>query len=407
MNGTRSKRSGPLSHGSNQGGMRQFNERVVLQTIRLNGSCSKAQIARLTHLSAQTVQQIMGRLEQDGLVIKKAPVRGKVGQPSVPMAINPDGAFSIGVNIGRRSTDLLLVDFSTQVREHLSFSYAVPDPVEIFYKINELLINLTETLGPDKASLINGIGVTAPLEMQDWGDLLGFPSDYAQKWQDIDFVAELEKLCSLPVDFVKDTAAACVAELIVGRGRSLRNFLYLYMDIFIGGGLVIDSQLHHGLHGNAGAVGSIPLSMAAPDLECKPAQLLSLASLLNLETRYKARNLDPNAWADERAFQPPWHEETKQWLNQAGTAIAMAINTTTSLLDLDGIIIDGSFDRSVQEALIAEVRQAMAFYDWKGVTMPPLLAGKVGTTARALGGALLPLYANFTPNSESFLKLAP
>ena len=33
--------------GSNQGGMRQFNERVVLQAIRLQGSVPKAEIARL------------------------------------------------------------------------------------------------------------------------------------------------------------------------------------------------------------------------------------------------------------------------------------------------------------------------------------------------------------------------
>ncbi|MEJ2478593.1 MAG: ROK family transcriptional regulator [Acidihalobacter sp.] len=407
MNKADSKRPSPLSHGSNQGGMRQFNERVVLQTIRLNGSCSKAQIARATHLSAQTVQQIMGRLEEDGLVIREAPVRGKVGQPSVPMALNPDGAFSIGVNIGRRSTDLLLVDFSAQVRECLSFTYDVPDPEEIFGRIEELLLSLTHTLGPEKAGLISGIGVTAPLAIQDWGELLGFPPDYEQRWEHIDHVAEIKKFCSLPIDFVKDTAAACIAELVVGRGRSLRSFLYFYVDVFIGGGLVIDSQLHSGLHGNAGAVGSMPLSMGDTDQQRKPPQLLSVASLLNLEMRYKARGLDPGAWSDERAFQAPWREETNQWLAQAGAAMAMTINAAASLLDLEGIIIDGSFDHGVLAALIDSIRQAMNLHDWKGVDMPLLRAGKVGTNARALGGALLPLYANFTPNPESFLKLAP
>ena len=98
--------------GSNQGGMRQFNERVVLQAIRLHGALPKAEIARLTNLTAQTVQIIIARLEADGLVLKLAPVRGKVGQPSVPMALNPDGAFSIGIKIGRRSLDVLLVDFT-------------------------------------------------------------------------------------------------------------------------------------------------------------------------------------------------------------------------------------------------------------------------------------------------------
>ena len=71
--------------GSNQVGMRQFNERVVLQAIRLHGPLAKAEIARLTHLTAQTVQIIIARLEADALVVKRAPVRGKIGQPSVPM----------------------------------------------------------------------------------------------------------------------------------------------------------------------------------------------------------------------------------------------------------------------------------------------------------------------------------
>jgi len=105
--------------GSNQIGMRQFNERVVLQAIRMHGPLPKAHIARLTHLTAQTVQVIIARLEADDLVVRQAPVRGRIGQPSVPMALNPDGAFSIGIKIGRRSLDVLLLDFTAQVRERL------------------------------------------------------------------------------------------------------------------------------------------------------------------------------------------------------------------------------------------------------------------------------------------------
>src|SRR3954447_17301770 len=118
--------------GSNQVGMRQFNERVVLQAIRLHGALPKAEIARLTHLTAQTVQVIIARLEADGLVRKCAPVRGKIGQPSVPMALNPDGAYSIGIKIGRRSLDVLLVDFTAQVRERLTLAYEFPDPDTLF-----------------------------------------------------------------------------------------------------------------------------------------------------------------------------------------------------------------------------------------------------------------------------------
>ena len=78
--------------GSNHVGMRQFNERVVLQAIRLHGSCAKAELARLTGLTAQTVGLITTRLEDDDLLLRHAPVRGRIGQPSIPLALNPDGA---------------------------------------------------------------------------------------------------------------------------------------------------------------------------------------------------------------------------------------------------------------------------------------------------------------------------
>ncbi len=122
--------------GSNQIGMRQFNERVVLQAIRLHGALPQAEIARLTRLTAQTVSLIIARLEGDSLLLRMDPVRGKVGQPSVPIALNPDGAFSIGIKIGRRSMDVLLVDFTGRVRERLSLDYAFPDPDTLFGEID-------------------------------------------------------------------------------------------------------------------------------------------------------------------------------------------------------------------------------------------------------------------------------
>ncbi len=77
------------SRGTNQSGVRLYNERLVLSLIRRHGSLAKAEIARLTGLSAQTISVIMRQLEADGLVVKEAPQRGKIGQPSVPFSLNP------------------------------------------------------------------------------------------------------------------------------------------------------------------------------------------------------------------------------------------------------------------------------------------------------------------------------
>jgi predicted NBD/HSP70 family sugar kinase len=385
--------------------MRQFNERVVLQAIRLNGSLPKAAIARLTKLTPQTVQVIIARLEADALVGKLEPVRGKVGQPSVPMVLNPDGAFSIGIKIGRRSMDMLLLDFTGQVRARLSLGYAFPDPDTLFGEIDARLGQLTRTLPVALRTRLHGVGIAAPLSLGGWQSVLGIEPALASKWAHIDIRERVMAMTDLPVEFVKDTAAACVAELVAGRGRNMRSFLYVFFDTFIGGGLVIDSHLRSGLHDNAGAVGSMSLGLARAGRKGVPQQLLSKASLINLELRFTEAGLDAGAAADLRALSKPWAAHTDAWLRDAGPAVAFAINSAGCLLDLDGVIIDGSFSRELLRATLSAVNFSLDQYDWEGVARPAVLEGTIGSDARAMGGALLPLYANFAPDRELFLKL--
>jgi predicted NBD/HSP70 family sugar kinase len=383
--------------------MRQFNERVVLQAIRLNSGLSKADIARLTHLTPQTVQIIIARLEADELVRKLEPLRGKVGQPSVPMVLNADGAFSIGIKIGRRSLDMLLLDFTGQVRERSTYSYAFAEPETLFAQIQARLNGLIQALAPAWRTRLHGVGVAAPLSMGGWQSVLGIEPEQARRWSDIDIRSRIGAMTDLPVEFVKDTAAACVAELVAGRGRSIGSFLYVFIDTFIGGGLVIDSQLRGGLNGNAGAVGSLSLGLAAQSV---PDQLLSRASLVNLEARYAAQGLDVGAVHDVRAMRAPWLAHTQAWIAQAAAAIALCVHSATCLLDLDGVIIDGSFSRELLRATLTGIGPAMDRYSWEGVARPSVLEGTIGSDARAMGGALLPLYAHFAPDRALFLKLS-
>lgn len=180
----------------------------------------------------------------------------------------------------------------------------------------------------------------------------------------------------------------------------------MFFDTFIGGGLVIDSHLRAGLHGNAGAVGSMPLGLARIGRAGAPQQLLSVASMFTLEARYTEAGLDASASADVRAMTKPWWPHTQAWLRDAGPAVAFAANNAACLLDLDGVIVDGSFSRELLAAVITAVNQSLDHHDWEGVARPAVLEGTIGSDARAMGGALLPLYANFAPDRDLFLKLA-
>jgi predicted NBD/HSP70 family sugar kinase len=395
---------GARSRGSNHVGMREFNERVVLQALRLHGSLPKAELSRLTKLSGQAVSLIINRLLEDQLVIKQERLRGNIGQPSVPIALNPEGAFSIGVTIGRRATEVLLIDFIGAVRERFELTYAFPNPSKVFQEIATRFKAIERVLGKRNAGRISGVGIAAPLGLDGWQQLLGVSSKQLKPWSSIDIREAVQALTDLPVELVKDTSAACIAELVSGRGKTVENFLYLFVDTFIGGGLVLDSRLRIGTNGNAGAVGSMP--MRTPDRNETPPQLLSEASLLNLESLYRLASLDIEAVRDVRALQRPWRVHTDVWLSDAATAIAFAVQSASCLLDFEDVIIDGAFSRELLDALIGAVRNGLDGYSWEGVYRPGILAGVVGVDARAIGGALLPLYAQFAPGQDAFIKAA-
>jgi predicted NBD/HSP70 family sugar kinase len=381
--------------------MRQFNERVVLQAIRLNGSLPKAELARLTGLTAQTIGLITTRLEEDSLILRQDRVRGRVGQPSVPLSLNPDGAFAIGINIGRRRADCLLIDFAGQVRQRQSMDYAFPDAVTLLPDISQRLNVMRNQLGNLKNRLV-GVGVAAPFQLGGWHKMLGLSEAQSEAWNRIDLRVHVQTMTDVPVSFAKDTSAACVAELVAGHGRDLKNFLYLFVDTFVGGGLVINSHLHAGVHGNAGAVASLPSSLAHD--KTAPTQLIHHASLWELEQRLVAKELDPHAAYDERALTGRFGLETRAWIEQAANALAHAVVSGTAFLDIEAVVIDGSFCRPLLTLLLAETRQALERYNWEGLWQANVVAGDVGPDARALGGALMPLHANFAPDQDLFLK---
>jgi hypothetical protein len=163
------------------------------------------------------------------------------------------------------------------------------------------------------------------------------------------------------------------------------------MDTFVGGGLVINSHLHRGLHGNAGAVASLPLWSAQPSQA--PAQLISQASLWELEQRFREHGLDPMAAYDKRVLQARGWNTAVDGLR----ARRRAWRTASSRPQRFWIWMPWCSmapQPRVLQALCEGARHALADYNWEGLHQPPRLElGTIGSDARALGGALLPLHA--------------
>ena len=380
----------PHQRGTNQAGMRAHNERLVLSLVRRGGPLAKTEIARLTGLSAQTVSVIMRKLEADRLLKRGEPQRGRVGQPSVPMALDPEGAFFLGAKIGRRSLDIATVDFAGAVRRHVSEDYAYPTPRETMRRLIHGVAEAEAALGP-RAARISGLGLAMPFALWSWAEEFGAPADEMAGWRSVDIRAELAAALPYPVYLRNDATAACGAELAFGGGAEFQDFLYFYVGAFIGGGLVLNGGLFSGRSGNAAALGSMPVQ----DRGGRTVQLIDLASLATLEARLRDAGLPTRAVYDPAADWSAFGPHLDAWIGEAAAGIAQAVVAATTVVDIEAVLIDGSFPPATLDRLIGATTEAMRTLDTSGIDPPQLRAGSLGPIARALGGASLPLFDRY------------
>lgn len=365
------------------------NERKLLNIVRKNDVMPRHKIVEHMDVTAQAVGQITKRLDQYKLLIHHKAVKVGLGQPPKPISINPDGAFSIGIKVGRRHTDVVLLDLLGAVRERHSIAYAFPVMHDLLAQIAEHLRAIQIKLALTNKPLI-GVGVAAPFALGGWHKLLGLSQAQADEWNSLDLAAAIQVMTPRPVRLAKDTAAACIAELLNGQGRNCQNFLYIFIDTFVGGGVVSNGRWLETTHGNAGAIASVPMQSSQP-----MDQLLDHASIWELEQRFQLAGLDTTAAYDQRALDTHHRLQTASWLDSASQSLAFAIVSGTTFLDTDAVVIDGSIAPELLSQLLLKTQTALDHFNWEGLWRPNLLPGLIGSDAGALGGALLPLHEYF------------
>ncbi|WP_119301081.1 ROK family transcriptional regulator [Dongia deserti] len=394
---------GDLARGGSQSGVRLYNERLVLSLIRRYGSLPKAEIARVTGLSAQTASVIVKQLEADGLLLRQRPQRGRIGQPPVPLSLNPDGAYSIGLKVGRRSADLVLIDLMGKVRASQHRTYRYPEPGPTLDFVRDGIEELQRDLKPAQRARISGLGIATPFELWNWEKEIGAPHDVLQVWRTFDLVGEVTKLSGWPVQLCNDATAACAAELSFGIGSRYRDFVYFFIGSFIGGGIVLNGMLYQGRTANAGALGSMPVSGEGP---LGVLQLIRSASLYRLEQLISNQGRDPSMlWKTPQ----DWGEignPLDVWIKDSSIHLAQAIVASVSVIDFEAAIIDVACPPDVRTRLVEETKKQIAQLDQQGLSPFTTVEGSIGSDARAIGGASLPLLTNFAVDREIFLRTA-
>ena len=122
-----------------------------------------------------------------------------------------------------------------------------------FSALNRMSEALEKMLTGEPSNL-EAIGVGSPSPIDIRRGLIMSPSSLLE-WSEFPIVDLLNDRFGVPVKLENDANAAAVGECIYGAGRGHKNIFYLTVSTGIGGGLIINGELYHGVSTAAGEIG--------------------------------------------------------------------------------------------------------------------------------------------------------
>lgn len=376
------------------------NQRVTLQAIRVGGPITRAELAEITGLTAPAIANITKRLLTEGLIQEAGRLLGQRGQPAMKLAINPDGCFSVGVNIDRDHITLVVLDLMGQVRARATreVNFALPDEVAEFVRA-ELSAILTR--GEVKAKRLIGMGVALP---DDLGriHLPQQPADYAV-WNQTDIAALFAShFPTLPVLVENDATAAALGELQFGLGLRHPSFFYILFSRGLGGGLVLDGQYFRGAQGRSGEIGFLPIQH--PGTDARTLQdVVSLSALYDHMARhgYTLSLPDDLMGLDDRG-----EALVAQWVALAADLLTDPVLAISCLINPEAVFIGGRLPGPLFDALTQALNIRLSSFAERVPMLATVRRAAMAADAPAVGAAILPFNQRLLPGRSVLMKTA-
>jgi len=244
------------------------NRRVVLNTVREKGPISRAQLSESCSLSVATAKRLVDDLISVGMLAEGNPVMvtGRGRRPSM-VSIQPGYGFAIGAVIepGRLRTTALGFDGSRLYRRLAAAPANERKPLEELL-MSEIAAAISECGNARRGPLLGvGIGVAGLVDARS-GVVLFCPG--IPGWENVQLAARVGE--RFGVDVCLDDAVRCMAlaEKRFGAVRSVPTFLFLYIGLGVGSGIILDNRIYRGSNGVSGEFGHITVKENGPLCKC-------------------------------------------------------------------------------------------------------------------------------------------
>ncbi|MGB9683151.1 MAG: ROK family protein [bacterium] len=190
----------------------------------------------------------------------------------------------IGIDIGGTKIAIGRADIEGNLEESLRFATNVSRGYKM---ILEEIIEKTKELFKGQSIKAIGIGCGGPLDSKK-GRILSPPN--LPGWDDVPIVKDIESVFDVPVYLENDANAAALGEFHFGAGRNVNNMVYLTLSTGIGGGIIVNNKLVHGVRDSGGEVGHQTVLPDGPLCNCGNRGCLeAISSGTGITKRFKEK----------------------------------------------------------------------------------------------------------------------
>lgn len=387
----------PSQAGSNAERTKLHNRQLIMQCIRTLQTAGRAQIARASSLSTQTVSNIIGELESEGWLMEMGRHTAGRGLPAIQYSIRPTAAVALGIEIRSDAMFSAIVDLAgnTLFSDRTPITDSNPALIATAAKrMKQSALKKSKIA----ASALLGAGIVMPGPFGRVG-----LSDAGQStltgWDDVDPQQLFSKALNLPVVIEHDTIAAVFAEGVSGSAVGLDSYAFIYFGTGIGLGVMANGQVLRGAFGNAGELGHVVVERGGNPCACGNSGCLeTYVSRFSLHKYLAQYKLHVSYGKELETLFQNGNPHMMTWLNDACDPLAQTIGLVENLFDPQSIILGGAMPDSLLDYLIDQMKLTSgSVADRDGRTTPRVVRGTSGRFTAALGGAAIIVNELFVP----------
>jgi predicted NBD/HSP70 family sugar kinase len=232
--------------------LKRINRNIIIKLIIKHGVISRSELSRITKLALPSVMRIVEGLMGENLVKEVGKGDSTGGRKPGLITLNKEALYIIGVEIAIKTT-MVLTDLGGNIIDKWeSPQMAYVSPEEMLEKINENIEILISKHNIRRERLA-GIGIGTP--GSNFKHIKDIENSILKGWEKIDVKAWFESKTDLPVFIDNVARTRTLSELWFGIGKSIKSFVYVFVDQGVGCGIVNNNTIHEGFSSVAGEFG--------------------------------------------------------------------------------------------------------------------------------------------------------